>query len=1073
MSGFGYSGGPGGTGDVSQEELNEVQNNVTLNAWHMQLQTGADALPQQDGIVDYFVDETDVDTGNTTLDYNAAGDYYENPSPFVSGGYDFNLDMAQTNGSTTFDDLSQNDLTTTGYGGVDFETDPADGAITTGLVSRENGYLYTDDNAVLDIGSDDVIFDMRVRLKDLTNTNYLASRFENSINKKSYMLYVNTTGDVLFLASADGTNNGTTQTFDTNLVVDTWYDIRLEYDRSESTLELFINGVSNESKTFSENFLSTDTGLTICNRRTGSGTTIATHEPMDITRFEMYVGPTVVTDASPSPTFQIDMTKPARSTNFEDSSGTGVGITAFGSISFGWLGGYNGNATSIVLDGSTQYVATADLAAFDLGTNDIILEIAFNQDVTTGTQNLMSRWEGSTKKSIALNANAGDLDWYVSSDGSTGGTATKLATGVFTAGNWYHVLVIYDRARDQVRTYINGVYKGAVSETRTPFATDIGWAIGARRTGSGDNADQFLDGKIGLAKILSGDAAYEGTADTDSIVKGEDFVLDCTGNADASTTFSDLSLNNSTVTAVNGASWSNDASPYSTDHATSCNLTRTGDEHLEIDNGFFDNTGDLTFEFVVSFNDNTATHVLASQDDEATAGTQRAFSLYISSSLGNISFIRSSGGTSWNDTAILITGLGLSVDTWYHLRMTYENATGWFKVYIDGALAGSFDGTDSFSMFDSSAPIRVGRRGASIDANYKLAGCKITNGIVEPTMLSNYETLKTFPVDNDTNYHFVLDMAQTEGSTTFADLSANNTTVTATGTLAFTRAGGTYAPNSAYVSLDGTDDSVLIDEANFDGSGDLTFEIVARFKDTTNQGLFEQDDQSTDRGFTMYLDSSLDRINFLRSSGGTAWNDTGHIIAGLGLEAGPWYHLRITYDQSEDFLRVYVNGDLTVSRDGTNVFALFDSTQNIVVGELNGDFATMDVAAVRLANSIQEPVFFTDPFTDLSVSDGDVNGNVQTQPQLADSAPSEIRLMALIQTDGTLNTDVIGEVSRDGGTTWTQATLEATVTFSGAVNCITADPVTVTGQPIDTSIVGRIRSINDATTEVHGISLGW
>jgi hypothetical protein len=26
---------------------------------------------------------------------------------------------------------------------------------------------------------------------------------------------------------------------------------------------------------------------------------------------------------------------------------------------------------------------------------------------------------------------------------------------------------------------------------------------------------------------------------------------------------------------------------------------------------------------------------------------------------------------------------------------------------------------------------------------------------------------------------------------------------------------------------------------------------------------------------------------------------------------------------------------------------------------------------------------------------------------------------------------------------------------------------------IDTSVVGRIRSINDANTDIHGISLGW
>jgi len=74
----------------------------------------------------------------------------------------------------------------------------------------------------------------------------------------------------------------------------------------------------------------------------------------------------------------------------------------------------------------------------------------------------------------------------------------------------------------------------------------------------------------------------------------------------------------------------------------------------------------------------------------------------------------------------------------------------------------------------------------------------------------------------------------------------------------------------------------------------------------------------------------------------------------------------------------------------------------------------------------------------------------------------------------TINTDIIGEMSRDGGTTYSPVTLARSSTgIDGSTSEILSGDVDFTGDPSGTNVVGRIRTVNKNKVTVDGISVNW
>jgi hypothetical protein len=104
------------------------------------------------------------------------------------------------------------------------------------------------------------------------------------------------------------------------------------------------------------------------------------------------------------------------------------------------------------------------------------------------------------------------------------------------------------------------------------------------------------------------------------------------------------------------------------------------------------------------------------------------------------------------------------------------------------------------------------------------------------------------------------------------------------------------------------------------------------------------------------------------------------------------------------------------------------------------------------------------------------NCTFRSLPVAADAAPDTVRLIALyddISTTATINTDIIFEVSRDGGTTWTAATMVNEGDYTGTIDILASGATDISAQPSGTSMLVRARTLNTKEQRVHGWWLQW
>ena len=93
----------------------------------------------------------------------------------------------------------------------------------------------------------------------------------------------------------------------------------------------------------------------------------------------------------------------------------------------------------------------------------------------------------------------------------------------------------------------------------------------------------------------------------------------------------------------------------------------------------------------------------------------------------------------------------------------------------------------------------------------------------------------------------------------------------------------------------------------------------------------------------------------------------------------------------------------------------------------------------------------------------------------AETAPTESSAVFLHQpVDAvTLNTDILGYISRDNGTTWKLGTLVDAGSFDNATNILTMNAVDISSQPSGTSMRYKIVTANAKEQRLHGAWLAW
>jgi len=192
------------------------------------------------------------------------------------------------------------------------------------------------------------------------------------------------------------------------------------------------------------------------------------------------------------------------------------------------------------------------------------------------------------------------------------------------------------------------------------------------------------------------------------------------------------------------------------------------------------------------------------------------------------------------------------------------------------------------------------------------------------------------------------------------------------------------------------------------------------------------------------------------------------------MSIGTWYHIAIT--RSGNNLRLFVNGtESTTGAIDVTGADITDNTSNLTLGQDNtlGFVGWMDEFRI-IKGTAAWTTDFTPPVAAYAL--GASNMTLPSVEFTTDATPTAARGVVLYDPIDavTLNTDLILEYSRDGGTTWTAATLEADAVFSGNVEILATEDVDISGQPVgSTSIIWRIRTDNTKNLEIHGVYTQW
>ena len=93
----------------------------------------------------------------------------------------------------------------------------------------------------------------------------------------------------------------------------------------------------------------------------------------------------------------------------------------------------------------------------------------------------------------------------------------------------------------------------------------------------------------------------------------------------------------------------------------------------------------------------------------------------------------------------------------------------------------------------------------------------------------------------------------------------------------------------------------------------------------------------------------------------------------------------------------------------------------------------------------------------------------------ADEAPGTGRIYIHVKENEsiTINTDITAEISRDGGSTWTSATLSLVQTLADGTKAYENPSVNISSQPSGTSMKYRLKSLNTKDVEFLGTVFQW
>lgn len=191
------------------------------------------------------------------------------------------------------------------------------------------------------------------------------------------------------------------------------------------------------------------------------------------------------------------------STSFPDDTGRTWTVSGNAQVSTAWAALGSG---SLLLDGSLDYIATADSADFHFGTGMFTVQCFYKPDTAATNAAIIGKWAGTSgARGWILYLNAGSLYFRFSESGS-GTLRDVVVAWTPVAGQAYHLAASRDTS-GVVRLFIDGV---VVAQATRPQAVNNG--TGTVRVGHANDltAAYYVDGYIDEVAITKGLCLYAG-----------------------------------------------------------------------------------------------------------------------------------------------------------------------------------------------------------------------------------------------------------------------------------------------------------------------------------------------------------------------------------------------------------------------------------------------------------------------------------------------------------------------------------------------------------------------------------
>lgn len=312
-------------------------------------------------------------------------------------------------------------------------------------------------------------------------------------------IFFNSTGNIDYF-------NGSVDTVSSNAIaLNTWAHIAI--NRTSGTTKIFIDGVQGASFSDSSNWATTN----ICAIGKHQAASTYFNGYLDNIRITKGVGRYPAAFTPPASTFDIYRTPDYDSSwasvvlglhgegaSIIDSSSSGKTVTANGNAQLS-SAQYKYGASSILFDGTGDYLSLASHADWDFGSGDFTVEFFIRFTSLTNTQGLFSHYQsGAAPKGLVLRwLNTNNLRVIHHDDTSSDCAWTPVVN------TWYHVAMC--RISSTIRVFVDGIQVGS---NITPVAGNYNAASTTLQIGRTHTLTDDFSGYLDEYRITKGVGRY-------------------------------------------------------------------------------------------------------------------------------------------------------------------------------------------------------------------------------------------------------------------------------------------------------------------------------------------------------------------------------------------------------------------------------------------------------------------------------------------------------------------------------------------------------------------------------------